>query len=485
MIYISRNSRRGFTLVELAIVLAVAGVLFVGLWRLLSGGNQQLRDQSAASSQLQLISAVKGYLASSEGQNLVLKPLNPNASFGLALPSAPPDGGANGPCMASIPTNPGLCNYLPVGFEAPPGANPTTNSYRQTFTVRVLKDNTPSGTVPNTYSFMVLTSGGDTIPDTDGGRITAVIGGDGGFVYSNDVCTAGGTSKTTACGAYGSWQTLLTNYGMPVVAPGGFVATRTYVSPEQDSSLPWLARNTTIQPDPTFNYNTMITDLYMGSATGVSPYHNINLAPFGHTTGGGTINLQGGLITGATTSSININGSGGINPNPPLKIITVGAGAAQPAVNIGTGCNKGSPTDATCQWGLQLFGDAAVAGLLQANAFYSNTVYYQTSDVRLKTNIHPLTSSLADIMRLKPVSFNFKSSGKESLGVIAQDIEKIYPELVTTGDGMKAVNYEGLIAPLISSVQELKKENDELRLKIDAQAARQEILERELHKRTP
>ena len=51
MLRMTRNKKRGFTLIELAIVLSIAGLLFVGLWRLLAGGNQQVRDQSAASEQ--------------------------------------------------------------------------------------------------------------------------------------------------------------------------------------------------------------------------------------------------------------------------------------------------------------------------------------------------------------------------------------------------------------------------------------------------
>jgi hypothetical protein len=88
-------------------------------------------------------------------------------------------------------------------------------------------------------------------------------------------------------------------------------------------------------------------------------------------------------------------------------------------------------------------------------------------------------------MQMNPVSFVFKSNGKKSLGVIAQEIEQVYPELVTSqGDGMKAVNYEGIIAPLIGSVQELKKQNDELKAQLEAQKKRQDVLEGQLKKAT-
>jgi hypothetical protein len=70
-------------------------------------------------------------------------------------------------------------------------------------------------------------------------------------------------------------------------------------------------------------------------------------------------------------------------------------------------------------------------------------------------------------MRLDPVSFVYKRNGQKSLGVIAQDVEKVYPELVGEREGFKAVNYNGLIAPLLGAVQELKKENDQLKHRLD------------------
>ena len=58
-----RRKTRGFTLIELTIVLLVAGILFAGLWRLIAGGNQQLAASSAATQQLQIINAAKTFFA--------------------------------------------------------------------------------------------------------------------------------------------------------------------------------------------------------------------------------------------------------------------------------------------------------------------------------------------------------------------------------------------------------------------------------------
>ena len=60
------------------------------------------------------------------------------------------------------------------------------------------------------------------------------------------------------------------------------------------------------------------------------------------------------------------------------------------------------------------------------------------------------------------------------MGVIAQEVEKVFPELVTTdGQGRKKVEYEGLIAPLIEAVKELDERVRALEIEIAAQRSRQ------------
>lgn len=82
----------------------------------------------------------------------------------------------------------------------------------------------------------------------------------------------------------------------------------------------------------------------------------------------------------------------------------------------------------------------------------------QTSDRSLKKNIRPLKESLQKVLRLEGVSYFLKEeqhSGKR-LGFIAQDVERVFPELVKTNDsGLKSVSYLGLIAPIIESIKDL------------------------------
>ena len=68
-----------------------------------------------------------------------------------------------------------------------------------------------------------------------------------------------------------------------------------------------------------------------------------------------------------------------------------------------------------------------------------------SSDLRLKANIVSLGSTLAKLLLIDGKSYTMKKDGKQKIGVLAQDIQKVFPELVTTDDKeMLAVNYQGL-----------------------------------------
>ena len=77
------------------------------------------------------------------------------------------------------------------------------------------------------------------------------------------------------------------------------------------------------------------------------------------------------------------------------------------------------------------------------------------SDERLKKNIETVKGALKIIKNIRGVRFDWKESGKPSLGVIAQELEEVIPELVKGTDN-KTVTYNGLIAVLIEALKELQ-----------------------------
>ena len=78
-----------------------------------------------------------------------------------------------------------------------------------------------------------------------------------------------------------------------------------------------------------------------------------------------------------------------------------------------------------------------------------------SSDLRLKANIVSLGSTLAKLLLIDGKTYTMKNDGKQKIGVLAQDIQTVFPELVTTDDKeMLAVNYQGLVPVLINAIKE-------------------------------
>jgi hypothetical protein len=87
-----------------------------------------------------------------------------------------------------------------------------------------------------------------------------------------------------------------------------------------------------------------------------------------------------------------------------------------------------------------------------------------TSDATLKTDVSTLTGSLDLVSAMRGVSFGWLSGGPTEVGVIAQEVEAVIPELVSTNDeGIKSVKYGNIVAVLIEAVKELKSEIEELK----------------------
>ena len=91
------------------------------------------------------------------------------------------------------------------------------------------------------------------------------------------------------------------------------------------------------------------------------------------------------------------------------------------------------------------------------------------SDKRLKSNIVQIGNALDQIIRLTGTSFVYTEDNRASLGLIAQDVEKVFPMAVTTNaeSTMKSVDYNQLIAPLIEAVKELSSRNKALEMRIE------------------
>ena len=100
-------------------------------------------------------------------------------------------------------------------------------------------------------------------------------------------------------------------------------------------------------------------------------------------------------------------------------------------------------------------GDLLIAGTLTEN-----------SDISLKENIKPLESQLEIVDKLNPISYNKIGRKEKEIGFIAQEVEKLLPDLVNEDeDGLKSLSYTRMTAVLVKSIQELKAEIDILKNK--------------------
>jgi hypothetical protein len=91
-----------------------------------------------------------------------------------------------------------------------------------------------------------------------------------------------------------------------------------------------------------------------------------------------------------------------------------------------------------------------------------------SSDVRLKTNIRPLEKTLEKVTKLRGVKYDRVDIESDNcIGVIAQEVEEVYPEFVNEGDdGMKGVDYSKMVAVLIEAVKEQQQQINDLKNEI-------------------
>ena len=495
MMKIQNRKTSGFTLVELAIVLGIAGVLFGGVWKLVSSSNVQMRDQAAAKQHAQIADAVGSFLSNESGQQWL-------AGKSAASPTI---------CsMKDIVNGTGSgCDGMDVLRDALDRMGIDGNAvspYGQSYAIGVRRADPgdPVGSEKdspaNSYSFMVITYGGDPISDTSGGRVSSMMGADGGFVFSQHSCTPPGTPGGTACGAYGGWASELNYYfsGTSLFNPGnhpGHVASRTFVSSLERSTEPWLAR---LRYGGSISWNTMHTDLYLGGGERTNEVWFGRSSKEAHDQVGTVMNVQGGTINLGHMGKIYGDSSSMKNRDDPFihlqedEIDAVGKPSKKLLQVWGRRCRFSSQEYSPenfeqlgCEYTAEISGDVTVQGMVQAYSLFATRFIYESkempSDIRLKTDIVTVTNSLNELMKLRPVSFKFKSSGKDSTGFIAQEVEKVYPKLVSgSGDETKLLNYDGFFAPIVDAIQILKKENDELKAELAKQAEAQKKLEAEI-----
>ncbi len=206
----------------------------------------------------------------------------------------------------------------------------------------------------------------------------------------------------------------------------------------------------------------------IGTLTGTSG--NLNIANGTVTNANGLyspVDVTGGMITNLHGLRVDLSQTGGTITN------RYGVYLNTP---VGTATNDWGFYQAGAQYNrlngrLGIGIDPTVALSVSGDINYSGSLT-DTSDRRLKDNIRPLEGSLDKLMMLDGFAFEMKDDEKKQTeyGVMAQDVQKVFPELVheIDKDGHLGVSYNGLIPPIIEAIKELKAENEKLRAEIEA-----------------
>jgi hypothetical protein len=174
--------------------------------------------------------------------------------------------------------------------------------------------------------------------------------------------------------------------------------------------------------------------------------------------------IVGGMVTSNTESGISVTYQDGDNTldfDVSDFTITVNGDAS----GSGTITNLGNTTitlDVS-----NISGNLTVSGDLTNNGSFTSTSatfsgdvnaanFNSTSDISMKENLSIIESPLEKISQLNGYTFNWKSSKKEAIGIVAQEVEKVFPQMVMTGeDGVKRVSYDSLIPALLEAIKEL------------------------------
>jgi hypothetical protein len=201
----------------------------------------------------------------------------------------------------------------------------------------------------------------------------------------------------------------------------------------------------------------------------------------------GSYSIVGGGVSNQAKGECSFIGGGGSNiASGSLSGILGGLSntvthACSFAIGSSLTSTSGSTTymnNATVACHLQVGGTTTMnttTGRIDAS---NDVVAFATSDYRLKENIQPIKNALCKLIGVSGNTFDWKPLTQEEIqtihgnkgrdvGVIAQEIEAILPEAVTTRDnGYKAVNYEKIIPLLIEAIKDQQKQIDELKSKL-------------------
>lgn len=359
----SRSNRLGFSLIEVALSLGIAGLALVAMEQGADDANRQVKDAAAADDLSQVYSAAQQYIQA-----------NP-----AALGTSPAVG-----TMAQLQVGrTSSTGTIPAGSLQALGFLPSdyvnTNPYGQTHVV-VLKE-----AANNIVEALVETTGGAIIQDVDLGRIAARVGANGGVVDSSP---PPGITVGTMQGTGGGWSEPATNWTNGGLTPSAGHPIAVSYATQTQILQPWLYRNVVPgQPeanrmhtaiDMTHNALNSVSQIdNTDQSTGVDAPITVNSELVGNTVNNSQVNFQNGLFAckgNATGCQLQVSDDGGFVDNNDGWITFKGNEAAGQGLHI-TGTSNNLLVD----------GNTTTTGLTTANGGLVEQNYLQAyGDVQMK-----------------------------------------------------------------------------------------------------
>ncbi len=302
-------------------------------------------------------------------------------------------------------------------------------------------------------------------------------------VYTQGNVGIGTTTPSNALSVVGTGEfsdAILTPSVQALGGPGGSIAVRANDGSDQATrsggSVTVAAGSSNGQPAGSVNITA-------GDALNAYSGGNINIIAGGATTGGGgngSVVIAGGSgpgrgpAFGEAAAGGNVvlqSGTGSLAGGPGLIGFNIGnLEKARIDANGNVGIGTTSPTNL-----LQVAQNSATDPIADAWTVYSSR--------RWKKNIQTLDHALAKIERLRGVSYQSKGDGKAEIGLIAEEVGEVIPEVVAyeeNGTDARSVDYARLTALLVEAVKEQQTEIRELKTELAAGAKEQQRLAAEL-----
>jgi hypothetical protein len=198
---------------------------------------------------------------------------------------------------------------------------------------------------------------------------------------------------------------------------------------------------------------SIASTLGIGTVIDIVPYDTLNSGTLSWEGSAGQLfSITNNLTTGSIYSVNDVSGipSIDVDANGTIQLGPYGG-------NIGLGT-----TNPTAK--LHVVGDGLVSGTLSA------TVFTSLSDRTQKEDIRPIENAIGIVNQLTGVRYNWKNSiNQPSIGLIAQDVEEVIPEVVVEmADGLKSVSYGNIVAVLIEAIKEQQVRIEELEDRLNA-----------------